>query len=235
MLIKSTCTESFSSSKNVPHMTTLDITNTSTGIILLQGFGEKHWETGIYLNGNLFEGGRDDFEEDEPSTKLCRFLAKEAGYSWEEHTTHIWWRLSSYSDIPGTLAEYDEQTVQAYRNASVDDYAAGLEQLFIPDKRDEEYRMMYRAFALSGGDDVQFDTWYDGWLQTHRSFNDRHRADMDRYLALGARVRNDESSMRDALEQQRNVLRGHLKQYLVDAYRADKPLDPVAKRARAAA
>lgn len=217
-----------------PVMTALDITNVSNGIVVVSGFGEKHWETAIYINGELFAEGRDALEDDHPATKLCKHLAGKAGYSWEERETHIWWRMSSYSDIPGTLAEYDAATVQAYKEDYEQQYLEFSRESYIPSSQEEENRHAYHAYALSGGDETQFKPWYETWLKEKQSFNDRFRAEVDKFLLLQARRNPDEEWETSPSREQQKKLRKYLAEYLLEMFRAEKPLDPVAKRARAA-
>ena len=216
-------------------MPTLDITNIRGDLVIVSGFGLKHWETAVYLKGALFASGRDGFEDaDHPATKLSKHLAAEAGYSWVERETHIWWRQGSWSDIPESLSEYDALTLEAYRATSEQGYLESIRGAYIPRNVEEERHNVAGAFAFSGGDEDQFETWYSAWLENHRSFNDRYRSEVDKRIILDARRKESDSvEVTLASAEQYKVLQDLLTGYLLEAYRADKPLDTVAIRAQA--
>ena len=204
-------------------MKTLDITKTHEGIVVLTGFGGKHWETGYYLNGKLYAEGREGLEDAEALAKLCKKLAKDAGCSWSERLTHIWWRLESYSDIPKTLSAYDAKTVKAYQTQGEE----ALEEVvgsFTSRESDEKYRVS-KAYELGGGAEDKFEAWYAEYLTQMGSFNRMHDEKMARYLRLSR------DTATDVFTQAQAELADLWRSYLFDVYRANKPLDPVAKRA----
>jgi hypothetical protein len=149
--------------------------------------------------------------------------------------THIWWRQASYHDAPKTLAEYGEKTLQAYRNATEKELQPMLDRLYTPRNADDERRYVHRAYVLSGGDSDQFGQWYETWVKQQQTFQDRFRDDFDKRLLMEARWQADgRGEFTAEHEAQIKLLEELTKAYVLDAYRAEKPLDPVALRARAA-
>jgi hypothetical protein len=214
-------------------MRTLDINDSPNGIVILNGFGDKDWEFATYLNGKLIGQSRQDLEEDHPSLKLNRLLAVEAGLSWEERLTHIWWRTTFYCTAPDTLSEYVEKTLEAFRNASEKDLQPVLERAYIPREPADAIRQVGWAYSLGGGAEGQFDSWYKNWLVAQQSFEERFHVELERrreleeaWKAAGSNALSDEHKA------QFRILEKCMQEYLLDAYRADKPLDSFAKRAR---
>ena len=213
-------------------MTTFDITQKHDGIVVLSDFGRKYRKTAVYLHGELFTTSRDGYKDDHPATKLSKHLAAEAGHVWREYTTHIWWHLSNQFDIPETLADYDAATTEAYRTAWAGKYLEYIESSDIPRGPEDEEWLVRRHYVLSGGKEEDFVTWYyTTWLESRKSYNERCRNDMDKYQLLEAICNWHPDDVRGEIDQQHQVLRAHLREYLLGVYRATKPLDPVAERA----
>ena len=224
--------DSFAQIPFLATMATFDITQEHDGIVIISGFGDKHWETAAYVNGQLFASDRHGFEDDQPATKLCKHLATLSGHAWREYTTHFGWRLRSWCEVPKSLAEYDAQTLQHFKEMTPESFLDEIGAPAIPRKPDEELGLMSRAYELSGGNSAQYHAWHADWLGTKGCFSDRFQSEIDRFILLYARDELKSESSQQAWNQQRELLLSHLSEYLLEAYRAEKPLDPVAARAR---
>jgi hypothetical protein len=207
----------------IREMKTLDVTKTHAGIVVLTGFGGKAWDTAYYLNGKLYAEGREDPSDSEALAKLCRKLAKDAGYAWSERLTHIWWRLSNHSDVPKTLAVYDAKTVKAYQTLGPSSFDEM--HVWVAQRASDEMYMVSEAYELSGGAEGQFEGWYRDYLEKTGSFNSIH----DDKLARYARMRPE--TPKAEFETCHGELATLMRAYLADVYRAPKPMDAVAKRA----
>ena len=202
---------------------TLDITKTHAGLVVLSGFGNDHWESAYYLNGKLYASG-DSVEDSQSLTKLCKKLARDAGYTWTERRTHIWWRLESFSDIPKTLKAYDRDTLEAYRKLGASTLAE-LALNYVPSAVADEKEVVRQVYELAGGEHEQFEVWFINYLKTVGSFNKNFEAQVSRYLRLDGQTPADEfkATLADTLLCWRTYLNG--------VFLASKPLDAVARRA----
>lgn len=205
-------------------MKTLDVSKNHDGIVVLSGFGNDHWKTAYYLNGKLYASGRYCMEEADVLAKLCRKLAKDAGYAWTERHTHIWWRLESFPEIPKTLKAYDAQTADAYRTRGASALAERPIK-YLPQRITEEKDEVRTVYELAGGAPDQFDDWFYAYVQTVGSFNSKCEESVLRYRQCTGQTAPDEFNAAF------NGAANDLRRYLDAVFRAPKPLDAVARRA----
>lgn len=216
-------------------MKTLDITEVHDGLVIVHGFGDKDWDTAVYVDGNLVGQSREGFDDDQVSTNLSKHLAQKMGLAWEERITHIWWRRSFHSQAPATLAEYDKETLAGYQTAKADDFAQFIvDRVHIPRKTEDERYVAVFGYELSGGDSEQFNAWYETWRSENQSFNEKHRKEVDARLLLETRYREiPDNSLLAEINRHTSGLETLFIAYMRELYLANKPLDTVALRAKA--
>jgi hypothetical protein len=215
-------------------MKTLDITEVHNGLVIVHGFGDKYWDTAVYVDGTIVGQSREGFDDDQVSTNLSKHLAQKMGLAWEERATHIWWRRSFHSQAPATLAEYDAKTVEGYQTADEDDFVEFVvNRIQVPRRAEDERYIAVLSYELSGGDCEQFDVWYETWLSENQSFNEKHRKEVDARLLLEARYREmPDDSLLPEIGQHTSELKALFVAYMREFYCTTKPLDPVAQRAK---
>lgn len=135
-------------------------------ITVIHGFGKKHYDSAIYIDGILFSSNA-DFDNENGLLELVKKMVKNFSIKWTEFTAPQVFRLSSYySPIPETLAAYEQAAVDIFKELttfeSIEEY---IYYSGFMDERQIKF-VVYTVYALSGGQEENFEEFYKIYQST---------------------------------------------------------------------
>lgn len=164
-------------------------------ITLVSGFGSKHWETAIYLDGKLLADGWSGSLEDSeqaPMKALVEALAKELGASIEERCAPVSFRSSFYAKAPERLEDLDRLAAEYFASENFDSWSERCCWEYLSTEKQEE-RVLHAIYECSGGDAEHFEKWLAQFREAECGGATFLSANFERYALMDAARRAGEA------------------------------------------